>query len=43
LIEVHNQAELAKSDGPQSINFSALDELLQSLRQMAPALAKEIA
>jgi len=42
LIEVHDQAEMAKSDGPQSINFSAFDQLLKSLRQMAPMMNKEV-
>jgi 3-deoxy-7-phosphoheptulonate synthase len=42
LIEVHEQAELAKSDGPQSINFSAFDELLASLNGLAPMLSKKI-
>jgi 3-deoxy-7-phosphoheptulonate synthase len=42
LIEVHEQAELAKSDGPQSINFSAFDELLASLKALAPMLSKKI-
>lgn len=42
LIEVHNQAELAKSDGPQSIDFSTFDELLESLKRIAPAIGKNI-
>jgi 3-deoxy-7-phosphoheptulonate synthase len=42
LIEVHNQAEIAKSDGPQSINFASFEELLSSLRAMAPLLNKKI-
>ena len=42
LIEVHNQAELAKSDGPQSINFAAFEELLASLKAMGPLLNKTI-
>ncbi len=42
LIEVHDQAELAKSDGPQSINFAAFEELMKSLKTMAPLLNKEI-
>jgi 3-deoxy-7-phosphoheptulonate synthase len=42
LIEVHNQAELAKSDGPQSIDFSRFDELLESLKRIAPAIGKHI-
>ena len=42
LIEVHNQAELAKSDGPQSIDFPAFDQLLISLKEMAPLLGKQV-
>jgi 3-deoxy-7-phosphoheptulonate synthase len=42
LIEVHNQADLAKSDGPQSINFAAFEEVLASLKAMAPLLNKLI-
>jgi 3-deoxy-7-phosphoheptulonate synthase len=42
LIEVHNQAELAKSDGPQSIDFSTFDELLDSLKRIAPAIGKQL-
>ncbi|PWT89654.1 MAG: 3-deoxy-7-phosphoheptulonate synthase [Acidobacteria bacterium] len=40
LIEVHDQAEKAKSDGPQSINFSTFDNLLSSLKAMAPLMGK---
>src|SRR5207249_933520 len=42
LIEVHDQAEFAKSDGPQSINFSTFDEVLTSLREIAPLLKKKV-
>jgi 3-deoxy-7-phosphoheptulonate synthase len=42
MIEVHNQAEHAKSDGPQSINFETFDELLTSLKEIARVLGKEI-
>jgi 3-deoxy-7-phosphoheptulonate synthase len=42
LIEVHHQAELAKSDGPQSIDFDAFEELLNSLKELAPILGKTI-
>jgi 3-deoxy-7-phosphoheptulonate synthase len=42
MIEVHNQAEHAKSDGPQSINFETFDELLISLKEIAHVLGKEI-
>jgi 3-deoxy-7-phosphoheptulonate synthase len=42
MIEVHNQAEHAKSDGPQSINFETFDELLSSLKEIARVLGKEI-
>lgn len=42
MIEVHNQAEHAKSDGPQSINFETFDDLLSSLKEIAGVLGKEI-
>ncbi len=42
LIEVHHQAEAAKSDGPQSIDFQAFDELQKTLHQMAPLLGKTL-
>jgi 3-deoxy-7-phosphoheptulonate synthase len=42
LIEVHHQAEAAKSDGPQSIDFRAFDELQKTLREMAPLLGKTL-
>ncbi len=42
LIEVHNQVETAKSDGPQSIDFSAFDELITALKRIAPAISKRI-
>ncbi len=42
MIEVHNQAEHAKSDGPQSINFETFDELLASLKEIAHVLGKQI-
>jgi len=42
LIEVHHQAETAKSDGPQSIDFSAFDELMAALKTIAPAVSKRI-
>jgi len=42
LVEVHNQAEAAKSDGPQSINFAEFDQLMASLRAIAPAVDKKI-
>jgi 3-deoxy-7-phosphoheptulonate synthase len=42
LIEVHNQAEFAKSDGPQSINFSAFHDLLESLKALAGPCGKKL-
>lgn len=42
MVEVHHQAEFAKSDGPQSIDFETLEALLLSLKQIAPAVGKEI-
>jgi 3-deoxy-7-phosphoheptulonate synthase len=43
LVEVHDHAESAKSDGPQSINFPEFDELTASLKAIAPVLFKRIA
>lgn len=42
LIEVHNQVESAKSDGPQSIDFTTFDEVLASIRAIAPLLNKKV-
>jgi 3-deoxy-7-phosphoheptulonate synthase len=42
LIEVHHQAEAAKSDGPQSIDFRAFAELQKTLGEMAPLLGKTL-
>jgi 3-deoxy-7-phosphoheptulonate synthase len=42
LIEVHNQADAAKSDGPQSIDFKAFDQLYNSIKTLAPLLGKKI-
>jgi 3-deoxy-7-phosphoheptulonate synthase len=42
LIEVHDQAETAKSDGPQSIDLVAFAEIHRSIEQMAPLLNKTI-
>ncbi len=42
MIEVHHQAESARSDGPQSIDFEAFDELMASLRVLAPGFNKQI-
>jgi 3-deoxy-7-phosphoheptulonate synthase len=42
LIEVHHQAEAAKSDGPQSIDFEAFEEIKTSLSKMAPLLGKTL-
>jgi 3-deoxy-7-phosphoheptulonate synthase len=42
MIEVHNQAEHAKSDGPQSLNFNEFDELRSSLKQIAEVLGKQL-
>ncbi len=42
MIEVHNQAEHAKSDGPQSLNFSEFDQLRSSLKQIAEVLGKQL-
>ena len=42
LIEVHHQAEAAKSDGPQSINFQAFEEIQKSLEEIANVLGKRL-
>jgi 3-deoxy-7-phosphoheptulonate synthase len=43
LVEVHPQADQARSDGSQSINFDEFDELMTSLKAIAPLLSKQIA
>jgi 3-deoxy-7-phosphoheptulonate synthase len=42
LIEVHHQAEAAKSDGPQSIDFHAFEEIRKSLGEIATVLGKRV-
>ena len=42
LIEVHHRAEAAKSDGPQSIDFHAFEELYKLLTEMSPLVNKTI-
>lgn len=42
LIEVHPRAAEALSDGLQSIDFTALSELMKSLKELAPAMQKTI-
>jgi 3-deoxy-7-phosphoheptulonate synthase len=42
LIEVHHQAEAAKSDGPQSINFEDFEEIQKSVGEIAKVLGKTL-
>jgi 3-deoxy-7-phosphoheptulonate synthase len=42
LIEVHPQPNQALSDGAQSLDFDAFEQLLQSLRRLAEPLGREI-
>ena len=42
MIEVHHQAEAAKSDGPQSVDFAAFEEIRKTLEQMAPLMEKKL-
>ena len=43
MVEVHHDPEHAMSDGPQSLYPEQFDELMEQLRQIAPALGREIA
>jgi 3-deoxy-7-phosphoheptulonate synthase len=42
LIEVHPRPDKALSDGAQSLDFAGFAKLLESLRQLAPALGRTI-
>jgi 3-deoxy-7-phosphoheptulonate synthase len=42
MIEVHNHPDAAKSDGSQSIDFAAFNEVLASVKAFAPLLAKKV-
>jgi 3-deoxy-7-phosphoheptulonate synthase len=42
LIEIHPRPDRALSDGAQSLDFAAFAKLLESLRQLAPALGRTI-
>ncbi|MFQ5742836.1 MAG: 3-deoxy-7-phosphoheptulonate synthase [Acidobacteriota bacterium] len=43
MVEVHNHPEAAMSDGPQSLFPEQFEELMSQLRQIAPALGRDIA
>lgn len=42
LIEVHPDPESALSDGPQSLNFDAFEELMAEIKPVATAVGREI-
>jgi 3-deoxy-7-phosphoheptulonate synthase len=42
MVEVHNHPDAAKSDGQQSIDFQTFDNLLSSLKTLAPMLSKVV-
>jgi 3-deoxy-7-phosphoheptulonate synthase len=42
IIEVHPDPENALSDGPQSLNFTAFEELMQRIQPVARAMEREI-
>jgi 3-deoxy-7-phosphoheptulonate synthase len=43
LIEVHPNPSHALSDGAQSIDFAAFDQLVQQLKRLAEPLGRKIA
>ena len=43
MVEVHHDPEHAMSDGPQSLYPEQFEELMEQLRQIAPALGRDIA
>ncbi len=42
LLEVHHDPANALSDGPQSLNFEQWDDLMKSLRTIAPVIGKKL-
>jgi 3-deoxy-7-phosphoheptulonate synthase len=42
IIEVHNQPEKAKSDGPQSLYFEQFSQLMKEVRKIAEAIGRKI-
>ncbi len=42
IVEVHPQPERALKDGPQSLRFDAFEEMMQKLRQLAPAVGRRV-
>lgn len=42
IVEVHPQPERALKDGPQSLRFDAFEEMMQKLRQLAPAVGRSL-
>ena len=43
MVEVHHDPEKAMSDGPQSLFPDQFEELMEQLRQIAPAIGRTIA
>jgi 3-deoxy-7-phosphoheptulonate synthase len=41
MVEVHGQPEKAKSDGPQSLDFSGFEELMREMKAIASALGRD--
>ena len=35
MVEVHQQPEMALSDGPQSLKFQVFDDMMKKLREIA--------
>ena len=42
IVEAHPEPDRALSDGAQSLDYAGLDQVLTSLKQMAPILGREV-
>ena len=42
MIEVHNNPEKAKTDGPQSLTIDMFKECMEKMKKVAEAVGKEI-
>jgi 3-deoxy-7-phosphoheptulonate synthase len=42
IVEIHPEPAKAVSDGPQSLNPAQFSRLMDSIRQMAPVVGKEL-
>jgi 3-deoxy-7-phosphoheptulonate synthase len=42
LLEIHPEPDKALSDGPQSLDFPAFDQLWQQLHRLAPVLNRSL-